>query len=511
MRLVVNACGPVAIALTSLVPLYAVLPTLQAYGDQGLHQFHFGDDMWLAPIAAAAPSVQQGGFNVSGAGVTPWTFWLPPGTWIEWFSFQALHSTPSTAELEATGRGAAHECSDERGGGVYITRNYSMFEMPLFSRPGAIIPMRSLQQRRRAGGESVTDSSVLGLASQIPDALTFTVFAGVTVPAGRQSVTTTARVYDDDGATTAYLGGHYAWTQVGCEWTQTPGAAASHVAADGSVQLDPNSGRSSVVCTVHPTQLHDAAKPVADMPATRTYTWRFTPAYPPQSVTFNGVPVARDQFGAPDSQGENAAWADPTGMAWGYDAASLSLWVHVGTPQSVEAASSLQISYPQGIQLNDPALLTLGLPRILARAASCKAEIDKLYGALYPSDIEPLLNISAAASRINAAGDALLARELITAIPGYLQAARREIESWRIPAGHPAAVGQQRCLAVLRDAAAIPTPLAADDPAAIAASAEPTFKYEVGEHLQAPEPPLHEVYGDTELHVVAPPPGGGPS
>ena len=52
------------------------LPPARADSDTAQHQFYFGPDIWTAPIAAPAP-------NGTG-GLTNWTFWVPPGRWIEW-------------------------------------------------------------------------------------------------------------------------------------------------------------------------------------------------------------------------------------------------------------------------------------------------------------------------------------------------------------------------------------------------------------------------------------------
>ena len=208
-------------------PLYYAYPEAPAaYADQGLHQYAFGEDIWVAPIAAPAPpgftngsalakvlggaggdaAVSRAYFNVSGAGVTPWTFWAPPGKWIEWFSWEAFTSPPPH--------------------GAFFSRRYAIGEAPIFSPPGAIIPLRTLPAD--GGG-------VLGLSSTVPAALTLYVFGGVEVPRGG-AVTTRARLYDDDGVSVGYEHGEFHWTDVACEWTRAAAAA----------------GADAVTCTVQP-------------------------------------------------------------------------------------------------------------------------------------------------------------------------------------------------------------------------------------------------------------------
>jgi alpha-glucosidase (family GH31 glycosyl hydrolase) len=273
-------------------PLYYAHPEAPAaYADQGLHQFAFGDAIWAAPIAAPAPGgfnssslgkvIASGGdaavprayFNVSGAAVTPWTFWAPPGKWVEWFSWEAFSSP------------APH--------GAFFARRYAIGEMPLFSPPGAIVPLRTLPAN--GGG-------VLGLSSTVPAAITLYVFGGVEAPRGGPPVVTRARIYDDDGVSVGYEHGEFLWTDVDCAWARPAAGAA---------------GGDTATCTVHaPTGAGFAAAPPA-----RAYTLRLLASLPPAAVSVNGAPVPHDALATPDANGDNGAF-DAGVAAWSYDGAT---------------------------------------------------------------------------------------------------------------------------------------------------------------------------------------------
>ena len=170
-----------------------------AYSDQSQHQYFFGPDMWISPISSPI-------FNSSSlppnhrlhqlSTLVNWTFWVPPGTWIEHGSFQAI-SSPIESD------------------GMYIMRNYSLHEFPLFYRPRAIVPQLTVSSK----------PSVLGLASKVPDDMTVLVVPGISFPAspnegGGFSFSSSFRLYDDDGLTVAYENGAYLWTDITCKWAR---------------------------------------------------------------------------------------------------------------------------------------------------------------------------------------------------------------------------------------------------------------------------------------------------
>jgi Glycosyl hydrolases family 31/Domain of unknown function (DUF5110) len=439
-------------------PLYYNWPEIPAvYADQGLHQYSFGDSIWIAPITSPAPpslnasslarmtvkgeiTTPKYSFNVSGAAVTPWTFFAPPGRWIEWFSWEGFTSPAKT-------------------GGFY-SRNYAIGEVPIFSAPGTIIPLTTLPSN--GGG-------VLGISSTIPNAITLLVFGGVEVDKGT-TTTTRARLYDDDGISIGYEHGEYFWTDITCDWYRGTKAKAD-----------------SLTCTVHPP----SGAGFDTMPSKRSYVLRLVASLPPATVTVNGVSAEHDPLGRPDANGDNDAW-DSHISSWSYDGGSSSTWVNVGKKVPVSSSLVIHLEWPVGINAADATALS-GYARKAARATACKEEIDALYGMLFTSDVESLLNVTAAATRMSASGDASIVSSLLSSIPTYLKTALAEMKTWRIPATHRAKVSQLRCMNSVMDALEelqTSGPLSATDERVINAMKEPVYTYTPGEHLQVPDPNL---------------------
>jgi hypothetical protein len=383
-----------------------------AYSMTAQHQYYFGPDMWAAPIAAPAN-------NASGfAGLTNWTFWMPPGAWVE-------HTSGELFKIGAKG--------------AYVSRNYSSWEMPLFSPPGTIVTQRTLPSGSAAAG-------VLGLSSQVPDDLTLAVLPGVAPEAGG-SVTHTTRLYDDDGASIDYEDGAYHWTDISCTWAKAGTPA----------------GADSLTCTVAPP----TGAGFAGFPAARKWALRFPGTWAPASVTLaagggaaHAVPY--DAFGHPDPLGEDAAWAPGAPAVWSYEGQTLSTWVRLEAPVSTAAGFTVTLTFPAGGRLDDAAL-TSGFYRKVQRVlTSCKNEFNDHYGIVFPPDVEMLLNVTAAPSRIEAAagrhGDAgasvEYARKLITATRKHLKAGITFMGSWRVPGNHSFGAAWQRCVGACHDALA---------------------------------------------------------
>ena len=123
--------------LVTVRPLYHVFPEApDAYSDIAQRQYWFGRDIWVAPITDPASSDDE------AAGLAERLVWVPPGAWIEWFSWARVIGSDGT--------------------GSFVTRRYSQAEMPLFSRPGTILPLFTLPP----------DGDLLGGAAESPDDLT---------------------------------------------------------------------------------------------------------------------------------------------------------------------------------------------------------------------------------------------------------------------------------------------------------------------------------------------------
>jgi len=369
-------------------PLYYDFPALDgAYGEGALHQYKFGERMWVAPITAPAPA------EPAAAGLAPATIWFPPGEWIEWFSWQAHAAPPAGASYD---------------------RRFSIEETPIFSRPGTIVPLRTLDGTR--GG--------VGTAVDVPDALTLWVLPpgpAAALAAGAPPLAFAARIYDDDGVSTAYAEADaWAATAVRCEWARAAAAAAPAKGAPAAAAAAAASD--SVTCTISPP----AGRLFAEFPARRAWTLRFIGTWPPASVALNGAPVALDGVAAPDAWGDGAAWPPSGAPAWAYAGYQASTWVNTG-PLPTDAPVTLALRFPPGAAANDP-LLTSALPRKMARAAAAKTAMNIASWTVHPVDVPAVL----AAAGAGAAAEEAVWRAAEAGAPGAAaEGVRRVYEALR--------------------------------------------------------------------------------
>jgi alpha-glucosidase len=187
-----------------LRPMYYDYPEApEAYDARD--QYMFGDSMLVAPITAPMDENTK---------LATKTVWLPPGTWIEW---------TSGARLQGPAR---------------VERTFSLKELPVYVKAGAIIPM---QPKMNYVGQKQVDPLIL------------TVFPG-------ESGST--RAYEDEGNTPGYKTGQFAWTNV--SYTRQ---------RDGSVHVE-----------VAPAQGH-----YPGMLKQRGYEIRLRGDWPPKSVAYRGA------------------------------------------------------------------------------------------------------------------------------------------------------------------------------------------------------------------------------
>src|SRR6266849_2240329 len=131
-------------------PLYYDYPeAAEAY--EFKDEYLFGSDMIVAPIATPVSDDSR---------LAAKNIWLPPGTWIEWFT------------------------GTELKGPAKIDRSFALDEIPVYVKAGAIVPMQPKMRN---------------------DALILTIFPG-------ESGET--RVYEDAGNTLGYKTTEFAWTTV---------------------------------------------------------------------------------------------------------------------------------------------------------------------------------------------------------------------------------------------------------------------------------------------------------
>jgi alpha-glucosidase len=260
-----------------LRPLYWDSPeAIEAYVTRD--EYLFGDGMLVAPIVT--PRNRETGFATRSV-------WLPAGAWVEWFSGRVI-AGPATIE-----------------------RRFSLDEIPVYVKGGAIIPMQHPVQR--AGAHQTADPLVLDV---------FPVGTGTTrIYDERRDATpletaatgsTTVRVYEDQGDSTAYESGEGAWTTV----------HASTQRDERRVRVEPLQGR------------------YPGMPATRGYEIRLRNMPPPLSATVNGGLATFAT--AADRDQRSKAGTPSSGAEWWYDGDTATIVVRV-PPAPVSASTEIRV------------------------------------------------------------------------------------------------------------------------------------------------------------------------
>jgi Glycosyl hydrolases family 31/Domain of unknown function (DUF5110) len=189
-----------------LRPLYYDDPgAREAYEFRG--EYRFGDDMIVSPIVAPmSPDTLLATTRV----------WLPRGEWIEWATGAHLH------------------------GPAVATRRFSLDQVPVWVRAGAIVPLQPLGHR---------------IGDNAPDTLVLEIFPGANG---------STRVYDDAGNSLGYQHDEYSWTPV-----------RQHRDGTGALHLE-----------ILPVE---GSYP--GMKRERSYEVRLPFAWPPTLVTWQGAPV----------------------------------------------------------------------------------------------------------------------------------------------------------------------------------------------------------------------------
>lgn len=224
-------------------PMYYHFPQLDsAYAMDGNGngvQYMFGPSMLFSPVVTPGSTSQL----AKGAGMAQKNTWLPPGTWVDANSGVVTTVAPSDV---------SHN----------ITKAYSLQEVPLWYAAGSVIPYVPLRSLPTSIGNAARQYSSLG----------FRIVNGG--DAGEVSV------YEDDGATTAYLTDNaYAWTT----------AAYAY------------SGTASVKITI------STSGSFPEMLATRAYQIHLLNSGPVAAVTANGVAVPYNRYGRVANAGRTPA------------------------------------------------------------------------------------------------------------------------------------------------------------------------------------------------------------
>lgn len=193
-------------------PLYYDWPAIDAaYSSKG--EYLFGDQMLAAPVAVAADKI---------TGLSAENIWLPKGDWIEW---------PTGKHFVVTAPA-----------GASFSRNFSLSQVPVYLRPGAIVPM---QPPMRYTGEKPVDPLIVNVWPLQP---------------GSRS---TYSVYEDSGVAVEYQKGVYARTPI----------KATQSGDTLRVEIGPVQGS------------------YPGMPRSRAYELRLPADWPPTAVTVNGTAV----------------------------------------------------------------------------------------------------------------------------------------------------------------------------------------------------------------------------
>jgi alpha-glucosidase len=192
-----------------LHPLYYDWPEAdQAYSQK--NEYLFGDNMLVAPITAPVDKDTQ---------LASQSLWIPPGEWIE----------------APTGKRFT--------GPIDVKRNFSIAQVPVYTRAGTIIPMQPAMEYT---GEKPVDPLILQ----------------ITPLADGQ--TSSYKLYEDSGHAEDYQHGVEAWTPI----------AARQQGDNLEVEIAPVEGQ------------------YPGMPLKRGYELRLPADWPPESVTVNGTKLA---------------------------------------------------------------------------------------------------------------------------------------------------------------------------------------------------------------------------
>jgi alpha-glucosidase len=210
-----------------LRPLYYDWPEDDAaYTSKG--EYLFGDQMMAAPVTAAAD-------QVTGLATEP--VWLPKGEWIEWPTGKHFY------------------------GPTGLNRSFTIGQIPVYVRPGAIVPM---QPPMLHTGENPVDPLIVNVWPLARSKDEF-------LPSN-----SSYSVYEDSGASVDYQRGVFARTSINA--TRTGDTLRVEI---GPLETGPGGS-------------------YPGMPKTRGYELRLPADWPPVSVTVNGMPVT---FAKPDERG----------------------------------------------------------------------------------------------------------------------------------------------------------------------------------------------------------------
>ncbi len=267
-------------------------------------EYRFGPDIVVSPVVdAMSPDTLLATRSV----------WLPPGEWYEWWTGKRLR------------------------GPTVVARAFSLDQVPVWVRAGAIVPLQP---------------ATLRVGDAAPSTLVLAIFPG-------DSGAT--RVYDDAGNSLGYQQGQYSWTPVR---QYRDAAGALHV-------------------TILPVQ---GSYP--GMPLRRAWEIRLPGSWPPAAVTWQGAPVpyapGRPQRGAAGVTARPGAGATASGApGWRYDGDHLTTVITLPAAD-VATRKELVVRVPAGARPDDP--LLDGVPGELHRMYESMTMLETLWPADWAPD-----------------------------------------------------------------------------------------------------------------------------
>jgi alpha-glucosidase len=238
-----------------LRPLYYDWPEEDA-AYTSKNEYLFGEQMLAAPVTAAADKV---------TGLSAEKIWLPKGEWIEW----------------PTGK--------HFSGPVSAERSFSIAQIPVYVKAGAIVPMQPPMLRT---GEKAVDPLIVNVWPLAPGS------------------SSSYSVYEDSGVSVEYQRGVFAHTPIKAAQTPSPNSDTLRV------EVGPVVGN-------YPGMLK-----------TRGYELRLPADWPPVSVTVNGKALKAVKPGEPGG--------------WRYDGNTLTTIIPV-QPQSTAAKVVVEVHRAKGL------------------------------------------------------------------------------------------------------------------------------------------------------------------
>lgn len=235
-------------------------------------------------------------------------------------------------------------------GPLVVNLTCTLYEIPVFGRAGSVVPLQ----------QDGYEASPLGTAQIIPIAVKLLVFCG-----GDVSSSGGGMLYEDDGKTTDYqMDKHGVLTKF------------TYMATGDSLSLDVSAA---------------SGMTFDGFPEKRSYQIQFLGSWPASHVTVNGQSIPYAAF-------ESAA-SYYSSDSWTYDGSSLSLFVHIVSPQPTNTPVQIRVTtmFPQ-----QSPLLTSGYPRMMLRMVKAKQLLDNQWDAdkVYQEDYEALLDGAETGQRI---------------------------------------------------------------------------------------------------------------